>query len=291
MEVKLCNGCSTEKPYSEFGERHDRPSGVLSRCKKCCTASRSEYRKKQFESDPLAKERYIVKKKQSPYALNLKTPEMRKKSASRRANVKAKFKKYVNSYLDLHPCVDCGNVDTEVLTFDHVRDSKSFNIGNLKGSPKDYKKFDSEILKCEVRCINCHNAITKIRQRGRLYCFLNNLEYKAKAFTARKTEFQSIYYSEKPEIYSQKNHQRRSDYYEKYLPSFVEILKQGCTDCGTIALLSMQFDHIRDKYTEVGKLFFCWQIKWELVLEEMAKCELVCGNCHRKRTNKRLRDN
>jgi len=29
---------------------------------------------------------------------------------------------------------------------------------------------------------------------------------------------------------------------------------------------------------------------WREVIEEIAKCELVCGNCHRKRTNKRLRE-
>jgi hypothetical protein len=49
----------------------------------------------------------------------------------------------------------------------------------------------------------------------------------------------------------------------------------------------MQFDHVRGK-----KVDSVSQMRWgrpsmRLVKEEIAKCELVCGNCHAIRTHKR----
>ena len=64
-------------------------------------------------------------------------------------------------YFTTHPCVDCGETDTAVLEFDHLRD-KHFDIaaGLL------YKNWDevlAEIAKCEVVCANCHRRRTALR--------------------------------------------------------------------------------------------------------------------------------
>jgi hypothetical protein len=61
-----------------------------------------------------------------------------------------------------------------------------------------------------------------------------------------------------------------------------------CTDCGrTLHPVAMDFDHVRgDKTWGVSNIYTWGRGK---VLEEIAKCELVCANCHRERTVRQLR--
>ena len=70
---------------------------------------------------------------------------------------------FLLAYLRSHPCVDCGETDIVVLEFDHVRGEKVNNIGNLlwKGL---YELFVIEVLKCDVRCANCHKRKTAKEQ-------------------------------------------------------------------------------------------------------------------------------
>lgn len=69
---------------------------------------------------------------------------------------KTAARKYIYDYLLTHPCVDCGEVDPEVLTFDHVRGQKSANVSRLASQGKNIKVIKEEIAKCDVRCCNCH---------------------------------------------------------------------------------------------------------------------------------------
>ncbi len=58
-----------------------------------------------------------------------------------------------------------------------------------------------------------------------------------------------------------------------------------CTDCGIpYPYYVMDWDHLENKELGVGRavLFSMQRLK-----EEIAKCELVCSNCHRERTHKR----
>jgi hypothetical protein len=60
-----------------------------------------------------------------------------------------------------------------------------------------------------------------------------------------------------------------------------------CMDCGgTFPFECMDFDHVRGtKLGNLNKLFT--GAAMETILAEIAKCELVCSNCHRIRTRKR----
>ncbi len=62
-----------------------------------------------------------------------------------------------------------------------------------------------------------------------------------------------------------------------------------CMDCGEcFPAICMDFDHRpgTDKLFEVGdKIFFLGMKK---LLDEIAKCDVVCSNCHRIRTQSRL---
>ena len=63
-----------------------------------------------------------------------------------------------------------------------------------------------------------------------------------------------------------------------------KLTQGGCVDCGYNAHpAALDFDHMPG--TE--KKFNIGQFKWKsrsVLLEEIAKCELVCANCHRIRT-------
>lgn len=57
-----------------------------------------------------------------------------------------------------------------------------------------------------------------------------------------------------------------------------------CADCGNkFPAICMDFDHQRDKVEEVSRLVANGE-KWDVIQAEIDKCEIVCANCHRIRT-------
>lgn len=64
-------------------------------------------------------------------------------------------------------------------------------------------------------------------------------------------------------------------------------LKSGpCLDCGQrYHPVVMDWDHLEDKYLSVSELVSRGRV--DLLEAEIAKCELVCANCHRMRTFRR----
>jgi hypothetical protein len=58
-----------------------------------------------------------------------------------------------------------------------------------------------------------------------------------------------------------------------------------CTDCGGLfEACCMDFDHRgTDKHEEVGVLVSRTK-PWQVIEAEIAKCDIVCANCHRIRT-------
>ena len=67
-----------------------------------------------------------------------------------------------------------------------------------------------------------------------------------------------------------------------------ELKKGPCTDCGnSYPPYVMQFDHIgTDKMGDISKMVT--KVSWQRVMDEVAKCEVVCANCHAERTHSRL---
>ena len=83
-------------------------------------------------------------------------------------------------------------------------------------------------------------------------------------------------------------------FYERYHARKAALiaLKGGqCMDCGYKAHpAALEFDHVRgSKVCSIATLL--QGARWEEVLTEVAKCELVCANCHAIRTQTRLRAN
>jgi hypothetical protein len=62
----------------------------------------------------------------------------------------------------------------------------------------------------------------------------------------------------------------------------------GCADCGLTDPLVLEFDHIGEKTMDVAKLVHEGYSLWRVELE-VSRCEIVCANCHRRRTARRSR--
>jgi len=58
-----------------------------------------------------------------------------------------------------------------------------------------------------------------------------------------------------------------------------------CVDCGETDPVVLEFDHLRDKRFDIGQALAFRN--WTSILAEIAKCEVVCANCHRRRTARR----
>jgi hypothetical protein len=58
-----------------------------------------------------------------------------------------------------------------------------------------------------------------------------------------------------------------------------------CQDWGEPDPLVLEFDHLSNKSFDIGQALP--YRSWESILAEIAKSEVVCANCHRRRTAQR----
>ena len=76
----------------------------------------------------------------------------------------------------------------------------------------------------------------------------------------------------------------KKDYVRNYL------LDHGCADCGyNQDPRPLSFDH-RPGTVKVRDIKAGQQLGWEALLEEIAKCDVVCMNCHIIRTSERRKE-
>lgn len=65
----------------------------------------------------------------------------------------------------------------------------------------------------------------------------------------------------------------------------IEYLKDHpCIDCGEADPVVLEFDHRGDKVTEISAAAYMRAWTWERVEAEIAKCEVRCANCHKRKT-------
>lgn len=59
--------------------------------------------------------------------------------------------------------------------------------------------------------------------------------------------------------------------------------KSQCADCGEVDPIVLEFDHLENKAHNISKMIYS---AWSLakLKTEIEKCEVVCCNCHRRRT-------
>lgn len=65
------------------------------------------------------------------------------------------------------------------------------------------------------------------------------------------------------------------------------LLGHPCVDCGESDADVLDFDHLRHKKANVSTLVQS-AVSWNALVREIAKCEVRCANCHRRRTARNL---
>lgn len=83
-------------------------------------------------------------------------------------------------------------------------------------------------------------------------------------------------YKEKAKRNTQKYHDENRERVFNYL------LTHPCVDCGESDPIVLEFDHQRDKLDDVSNLMRTG--RWDQIRKEIEKCEVVCANCHRRRS-------
>ena len=64
------------------------------------------------------------------------------------------------------------------------------------------------------------------------------------------------------------------------------LLTHPCVDCGEKDWVVLEFDHVLGiKKAGIAQMI---RFSWDKILKEIAKCEVVCANCHKKRTYSRI---
>ena len=66
-----------------------------------------------------------------------------------------------------------------------------------------------------------------------------------------------------------------------YILSYLKI--HPCVDCGNTDVRVLEFDHQKDKVDNISNMI-AQCVSFSKLDKEIAKCEVVCANCHRIRT-------
>lgn len=137
--MKRCAKCGQFKDESEFSWRYE-DQGIL---QKACKTCRKEENAQWYDRHK---------------------DEHRDNVRQRKSDVREEAQRFVYEYLSYQTCVDCGEYDFAVLTFDHVRGVKKKEISRMVADGDSIRTIQEEIAKCEVVCFNCHMRREQLRR-------------------------------------------------------------------------------------------------------------------------------
>ncbi len=157
------------------------------------------------------------------------------------------------------PCADCGvSFLPYQMDFDHRDPSlKSFQLTAGRAMLKSHAALINEARKCDIVCANCHRLRTREWHQKRV-----------------------------PAIAGNSRHLERKRNVWRVQAELLDSLRDvPCADCERrFPPCAMDFDH-RDaeakKYTVTRMIGRAGTAR---ILAEVAKCDIVCTNCHRART-------
>ena len=101
-----------------------------------------------------------------------------------------------------------------------------------------------------------------------------------------RSEYQrEHYFAHRPDVI-RRNGARKQEERHRRVAAILDYLRNHpCVDCGETDPVVLEFDHLGEKSFTVADGMK--SKAWAAVLEEIEKCEVVCVNCHRRRTASR----
>jgi len=121
---------------------------------------------------------------------------------------------------------------------------------------------------------------------------ISAFHFKSKAMAKRKAgcrdcrnKYGRGHYRRNRPVYLEKAELRRGVVHALHRTRLLDHLKSNpCVDCGETDPVVLQFDH-RDRAEKIGTVSrMAMEYSWGQVVAEIAKCDVRCGNCHRRRT-------
>ena len=179
----------------------------------------------------------------------------RKRSNALKAQRVREAQAFVLEYLRSHPCRDCGEGDPVVLEFDHVGEKRA-EVSTLVRRGVRLPAVELEMARCHVVCANCH------RRR-----------------TARRSGWWRLD--------TERAGSWRSAAHERNVRIAIDALAGGCIDCGLRELCLLDFDHVGEKTCSVMRLARN-EVSLARLATEIARCQVRCANCHRRRTSRHI---
>jgi hypothetical protein len=169
-------------------------------------------------------------------------------------------------------CLDCGLRDLAVLEFDHRDPSrKRMEVSNLATGAYSWSAILAEIGKCDVVCANCHRKRT-----ARQFGWLKLAEPLPRSLPPLPKRGSPDYERIKSLRSGMARRHRNRLLVWRYL------MHHPCALCGEADPVVLDFDHVGDKYRDVGLLIGASCTA--KILAEIQKCRVLCANCHRRHT-------
>jgi len=159
-------------------------------------------------------------------------------------------------------CADCGGTFApHQMDFDHREGTdKRFRLTAGGAMLRPEAALREEAAKCDVVCANCHRIRTQRRQRA----------------TRPSSSGTSPYLERKRATW-----RRQAEMLDR-------LRDRPCLDCeGRFPPCSMDFDHRDPTSKRFAVTRMIGRTGTARILEEVAKCDIVCANCHRLRTFER----
>lgn len=131
---KICIKCKVEKEDIKFHFKNKKLQTRNGTCKICS----SKYKKKHYRNN---RKKYI------------------EKAQERNTIIREENRQKIFNFLSSKHCADCSESNILVLEFDHKDpEKKNFNVTSCLDS--SWKTILKEIIKCDIRCSNCHSIKT-----------------------------------------------------------------------------------------------------------------------------------
>lgn len=271
--MKTCTLCNETKEPNQFSKNKRSSDGYQSRCKDCVKSYREQCKAKNLATDFSSFKELICnkcKKIKSIENFSSKPDNPRGfeywckdcVNASKRDNYKedidnkrkqtnarrAKRIAWLRTLKSNTPCLDCGKIfDPSCMDYDHVleRGKKIKAVSRMVLENCSVEEIMEEIAKCDLVCLLCHNRRTEQRFKEQS----SGKQYRAGI--ARNIAIINDFKS-KPCVYCNIQYD----------------------------LCNMQIDHTNP----ITKLYDVCKLKSfreSILLDELAKCRVVCALCHR----------